>query len=104
MSFVILALVLGLGGDPDVPATVKGAAMAKGVVAPASSLPGEPPYGVAQGRYVQKGRQVCFRDPVSGSKIPTRRCMSREAFLQRQQDSKDHLDAIQRDARVQGTF
>ncbi len=104
MPILILAFALGLGGDPDVPAPLKDAATAKGVVAPTTSLPGEPPYGVVQGRYVQKGRQVCFRDPVSGSKIPTRRCMSREAFLQRQQDSKDHLDAIQRDARAQGAF
>lgn len=50
----------------------------------------------------RRASEVCFRDPVSGSKIPTRRCMSREAFEQRQQDAKDHLDAIQRDARIQG--
>jgi len=97
MLFVILALALRVGGDP-------GVAAPKGVAAPAASLPGEPPYGAPQGRSVAKGEQVCFRDPISGSKIPTRRCMSREMFVQRQQDSKDHLDAIQRDARVQTRF
>lgn len=99
MLFVILSIALHAGAlhsgaEPIV-------ASPKGVVTPATSLPGEPPYGMPQGRHVPKGQQVCFRDPVSGSKIPTRRCMSREAFEQRQQDSKDHLDAIQRDARVQ---
>jgi len=73
----------------------------KGVMAPVTSIPGEPPYGIVEGRYVIKGDLVCFRDPVVGSKIPTRRCMSRETFAQRRQDSKDHLDDVQRDSRVQ---
>jgi hypothetical protein len=97
MLFVILALALRVGGEPA-------EAAPKGVVAPMTSIPGEPPYGMAEGRRAPKARQVCFRDPVSGSKIPTRRCMSREQFVERQQDSKDHLDSIQRDARVQTTF
>ncbi|MBU1378322.1 MAG: hypothetical protein KKE02_17650 [Alphaproteobacteria bacterium] len=98
MLFVILAFALRAGGAE--PAT----ASPKGVVTQATSLPGEPPYGLQEGRHRPKSAQVCFRDPISGSKIPTRRCMSREAFLQRQQESKDHLDAIQRDARVQMGF
>jgi hypothetical protein len=98
MVSVILAIALLHAGAE--PAT----ASPKGVIAPVTSIPGEPPYGVAEGRYVVKGRQVCFRDPVVGSKIPTRRCMSRELFAQRRQDSKDHLDAVQRDARVQTGF
>lgn len=99
MLFVILALALRAGGEPAATPTTP-----KGVMAPVTGIPGEPPYGMAQGRHVPKGQQVCFRDAVSGSKIPTRRCMSRETLVQRQQDSKDHLDAIQRDARVQTTF
>jgi hypothetical protein len=99
MLFVIFSIALNsgalhAGAEPVV-------ASPKGVMAPVTSLPGEPPYGMPQGRHVAKGKQVCFRDAVSGSKIPTKRCMSREAIEQRQQDSKDHLDAIQRDARVQ---
>ncbi|TAJ69947.1 MAG: hypothetical protein EPO51_20715 [Phenylobacterium sp.] len=95
MLFVILSIALhAAGGEP-------GATSPKGVMTPVTGIPGEPPYGIVEGRHIPKGKQVCFRDPVSGSKIPTRRCMSREAFEQRQQDAKDHLDAIQRDARVQ---
>jgi len=94
LSIALHAGALHAGAEPVT-------ASPKGVMAPMTSLPGEPPYGMIQGRHVAKGKQVCFRDPVSGSKIPTRRCMSREAFEQRQQDSKDHLDAIQRDARIQ---
>ena len=74
----------------------------KGVPAPppaAAAISGEPPYGAPEGRRVVKREQVCFRDAVVGSKIPTRRCMDRETFERRQQDAKDHLDAIQRDAR-----
>jgi hypothetical protein len=94
LSVALHSAALHAGAEPVI-------ASPKGVMAPMTSLPGEPPYGLVQGRHVAKGKQVCFRDPVSGSKIPTKRCMSREAFEQRQQDSKDHLDAIQRDARIQ---
>jgi len=94
LTIALHAGALHAGADAD-------SASPKGVMAPMTSLPGEPPYGMVQGRHIAKGKQVCFRDPVSGSKIPTKRCMSREAFEQRQQDAKDHLDAIQRDARVQ---
>ncbi|WP_296600384.1 hypothetical protein [Phenylobacterium sp.] len=98
MLTVILAVaVLQAGGAPAGPAP-------KGQFAPASGVPGEPPYGLPAGRNASKTEQVCFRDPVVGSKIPTRRCMSREMFVQRQQDSKDHTDAVQRDARVQTGF
>jgi hypothetical protein len=99
MLFVILSVALTSGALRAGPEPV--IASPKGVMAPVTSLPGEPPYGMPQGRHVAKGKQVCFRDPVSGSKIPTKRCMSREAFEQRQQDSKDHLDTIQRDSRIQ---
>jgi len=95
MLSVLLAIALHAGPAPATTASPKG------VVAPVTDIPGEPPYGVVEGRGIPKGKQVCFRDPVSGSKIPTRRCMSREMFEQRQQESKDHLDAIQRDARIQ---
>jgi len=81
-----------------------GAATPKGEMAPSTGVQGEPPYGLQLGRNAPKTQQVCFRDPVVGSKIPTRRCMSREMFVQRQQDSKDHTDSIQRDARVQTGF
>lgn len=94
MLFAILSIALHVGGQP-------GETAPKGVVTPLASIPGEPPYGIVEGRHAPKGKQVCFRVAVSGSKIPTRRCMNREAFQQRQQDSKDHLDAVQRDARVQ---
>lgn len=98
MLIAILAVaVLQAAGAPA-------GAAPKGQFAPASGLPGEPPYGLPAGRNAPKTGQVCFRDPVVGSKIPTRRCMSREMFVQRQQDSKDHTDAVQRDARVQTGF
>jgi hypothetical protein len=99
MLFVILSIALHAGALHS--GAEPAAASPKGVMTPMTSLPGEPPYGLPQGRHVAKSKQVCFRDPVSGSKIPTKRCMSREAFEQRQQDSKDHLDSIQRDARIQ---
>jgi hypothetical protein len=97
LSAILVIALLHAGAEPAT-------ASPKGVMAPVTGIPGEPPYGMAQGRHVTKGRQVCFRDPVVGSKIPTRRCMSRAMFVQRQQDSKDHLDAVQRDARVQAGF
>lgn len=98
MFAAILTVVALHAGAPPVVATPKGQ------MAPVTSIPGEPPYGLRIGRNASKSDQVCFRDPVVGSKIPTRRCMSREMFVQRQQDSKDHLDAVQRDARIQTTF
>jgi hypothetical protein len=109
MLFVILTIALHSAALDSAPLHTDGlhagaqpvTASPKGVMAPMTSLPGEPPYGLSQGRHVVRGKQVCFRDPVSGSKIPTKRCMSREAFEQRQQDSKDHLDTIQRDSRIQ---
>jgi len=94
LSAILAIALLHAGAQPATAAP-------KGVMAPVTDIPGEPPYGLPQGRNVSKGGQVCFRDPVVGSKIPTRRCMSREMFVQRQQDSKDHLDAVQRDARIQ---
>lgn len=89
LAFVVHATTpVGLAGPKGAPAPP-----------PAAAMSGEPPYGAPEGRRVVKREQVCFRDPVLGSKIPTRRCMDREAFEQRQQEAKDHLDAIQRDAR-----
>lgn len=97
MLSVILAIAfLRAAGEPA-PAP----ASAKGVVAAPTGIPGEPPYGLVLGRHIPQSDNVCFRDPVVGSKIPTRRCMSRQTFVQRQQDSKDHTESIQRDSRIQ---
>ena len=43
--------------------------------------------------------QDCFNDAVLGSKIPTKRCIAREEFEQRQRDARDHMQRIQADVR-----
>jgi hypothetical protein len=101
MLSMILAIALQATAEPAPqpgasPATPPAAVT---TVAPASA---EAPivYGVVEGRNAPKAERVCFNDPVLGSKIPTKRCISREDFQRRQQDAKDHLIAIQHDARA----
>ena len=67
---------------------------------PADTGEAEPTFGLIQGRRQAKSDRVCFDDAVLGSKIPRKRCMDRETFERRQQDSREHLEAIQRDARA----
>ena len=47
-----------------------------------------------------KGEKVCFKDAISGSKMPTKRCVDRKEFEARQRDERVYLEAIQRDARA----
>ena len=57
-------------------------------------------YGVVEGKGQPKGKRVCFNDPVSGSKIPTKRCMDREEFERRQRDNREYMRRLQDDARA----
>jgi hypothetical protein len=57
-------------------------------------------YGVIEGKGQPKSKRVCFNDAQSGSKIPTKRCMDREAYEQRQRDAREHVQRIQSDARA----
>ena len=57
-------------------------------------------YGVVEGKGQPKGKRVCFNDAVLGSKIPTKRCIAREEFEQRQRDARDHMQRIQADVRA----
>ena len=59
-------------------------------------------YGIVEGKGQPKGKRVCFNDAVSGSKIPTKRCMDRQEFEQRQRDARDQIQRIQSDVRVPG--
>ena len=57
-------------------------------------------YGVVEGKGQPKAKRVCFNDAQLGSKIPTKRCISREEFEQRQRDNRDQIQRIQADARA----
>lgn len=57
-------------------------------------------YGIVEGKGQAKGKKVCFNDPVLGSKIPTKRCMDRDEFEQRQRETRDYTRKIQDDARA----
>jgi hypothetical protein len=94
MLSMILAIALQVSAEPTPPP-----AAPPTQVAPATAT-APIVYGVVEGRNAPKPERVCFNDPVLGSKIPTKRCMDRDEFKRRQQDAKDHLIAIQRDARA----
>jgi len=97
MLSMILAIALQAGAEtapqpaaPPAPVTTVAPATAQAPIV----------YGVVEGRNAPKSERVCFNDPVLGSKIPTKRCISREEFKRRQQDAKDQMVAIQHDARA----
>lgn len=57
-------------------------------------------FGIVEGKDQPKSKRVCFNDPVSGSRIPTKRCMDRDEFYRRQAEARQYTDQIQRDARA----
>lgn len=79
---------------------------------PAAQTPGTAPqpaaaeaeegltFGIVEGKDQPKTKKVCFNDPVSGSRIPTKRCMDRDEFYRRQAEARQYTDQIQRDARA----
>ena len=88
------------------------AALQASAAPPVSPSPGQAPtevapvtatgqrFGVVEGRHQPKDETICLADAVTGSKIPKKRCMTREQFEQRRQEARDHTEAIQRDARA----
>ena len=97
MLSLILAAALQAGA-PAAPAPAD-AARPPATVAPVTA---EAPivYGIVEGKGRAKPKRVCFNDPVLGSKIPTKRCMDREEFEQRQRDNREYTRKIQDDARA----
>jgi len=94
MLSMILAIALQASAEPAAPPATPPTPVAPATVqAPIV-------YGVIEGKNAPKSERVCFNDPVLGSKIPTKRCLSRDEYKRRQQDAKDHLIAIQHDARA----
>lgn len=57
-------------------------------------------YGVIEGKGQAKPKKVCFNDPVLGSKIPSKRCIDRTEFEQRQLEARDEIYRIQSDVRA----
>ncbi|MBX3484239.1 hypothetical protein [Phenylobacterium sp.] len=99
LSLILAALLQsGAPATPD-PATPPAPAAAAATVAPVSS---EAPmtFGIVEGKRAAKSDRVCFNDPVLGSKIPTRRCMGRGEFEQRQREQRDYVRKVQDDARA----
>ena len=103
MLSMIAALVIFAAGDPAAePPPAKPAAPGQPVtVAPVTSE-AQIVYGIVEGKGQPKGKRVCFNDAQSGSKIPTKRCMDRQEFEQRQRDARDQLQRIQADIRAPG--
>ena len=102
MSLLIAftALALFAAADPPAAPPAKPTAVGQPVtVAPVTSE-AQIVYGVIEGKGQPKAKRVCFNDAQLGSKIPTKRCISREEFEQRQRDNREHLQRIQSDARA----
>jgi hypothetical protein len=99
VSLVVLALAAADPPPSEPPAAVaapppQAAAASTNTVAPAT-VQAEPTYGIVEGRHAPKPKMVCFKDPVLGSKIPTKRCMPRDEFMQRQQETRQYINQFQ---------
>jgi len=49
-----------------------------------------------------KDGMICKKEKVVGSRMPNRICMTAEQWAQRKQDSRDELDAAQRNRPLTG--
>jgi hypothetical protein len=86
MSLVFAAALLA--GAPADPPTVETPAAAT----PAATAASTP----AKGEKPKRDALVCKREALVGTRLPTRVCMSQEAWDARRQDGKDELKQIQR--------
>ena len=91
-----LAALLLFGAEPP-PETAQPAAPGQPVTVAPVTAEAAIVYGIVEGKGQPKPKQVCFKDPALGSKIPTKRCMDREEFERRQAESRDYMRKIQAD-------
>ena len=102
LSVLIASALLVAAQDPAVPPPALDPP-AKGVEVAPAEVPGQRiVYGIVEGKNAPKTGKVCFKDPVLGSKIPTRRCMDVKEFRDRQAQERDFLGQVQRAVRVPG--
>lgn len=87
MISLILAAAL-LAGEP--------------ATAPAAGAPAEAAAPGGKTETPRKPAMVCRKEPVLGSRLPTRTCMTQEAWDQRKTDSRDELEKAQRNQPYEG--
>lgn len=95
MISLLIAIAMA-GADPPPAAQTPGAAPQPAAEQTEEGLT----FGIIEGKDQPKPKKVCFNDPVSGSRIPTKRCMDRDEFYRRQAEARQYTEQIQRDARA----
>src|SRR5262245_25674820 len=98
MSLMIVVALLALAQEPAVqPAAATPPAAVKPTEVAPADVEGPIKYGIIEGRNQPKPKKVCFDDAVSGSRIPTKRCMDRKEFMERQQETREYIGKFQRE-------
>lgn len=98
MELAALAFAMLMAAAPAAEPT-KGADKAT-EVAPATVTGDTNVYGIVEGKNVPKTEKVCFKDPVSGSHIPTKRCMNRDQFYEKQRETREYIEKFQREVSI----